>query len=248
MTIDPHHTKGSQVTTPIDVEDAIARVRSDHLTYLKERSLRDLSDAVKEAEDAGRPGQIVEAGTALGGSAIVMALVKSSERALTVYDAFDMIPPPTDKDGDDVHKRYAKIAKGKSKGIAGETYYGYRDDLLAEVTASFARYGVAVESSNVTLVKGYFEDTMQVEEPVALAHLDADWYESTMTCLRQIEPNLVPGGRLVIDDYDMWSGCTKAIDEYFARRDGYEFVKKSRLHIIKHENARKLRWWQRKRS
>lgn len=230
-----------------EIADVITGVRSDHLTYLSERSLRDLTDAVKEAEDAGRTGQVIEAGTALGGSAIVMALVKSSERRLTVYDAFDMIPPPTDKDGEDVHKRYAKIAAGKSKGIGGETYYGYRADLLGEVTASFERYGAPLESNNVKLVKGYFEDTLRVTGPVAVAHLDADWYESTMTCLQRIEPHLVTGGRLIIDDYNTWSGCTKAVDEYFARRTGYEFVKHGRMHIIKHEGAQKLRFWQRKK-
>lgn len=235
-------------TPPTDIADAIARVRSEHLTYLNERCLQDLADAVQAAEDKGLDGQIIEAGTALGGSAILMAIVKSADRKMRVYDAFDMIPPPTDKDGEDVHKRYARITSGKSKGIGGGTYYGYRDDLLGEVTASFEQYGVPVEKSNVELIKGYFEDTLHVDSPVAVAHLDADWYESTMTCLQRIEPHLVPGGRLVIDDYYQWSGCKKAIDEYFARRDGYEFVKLGRLHIIKHEGARKLRWWQKKKS
>ena len=49
---------------------------------------------------------------------------------MKVYDVFGMIPPPGEKDGADVHQRYATIAGGASKGIGGETYYGYRDDLL----------------------------------------------------------------------------------------------------------------------
>ena len=53
---------------------------------------------------------------------------------MKVYDVFGMIPPPGERDGADVHQRYATIAAGASKGIGGETYYGYRDDLLAEVT------------------------------------------------------------------------------------------------------------------
>jgi asparagine synthase (glutamine-hydrolysing) len=55
---------------------------------------------------------------------------------------------------------------------------------------------------------------LHVSEPVALAHIDGDWYRSVMTCLRRIEPNLVPGGTLVIDDYRAWSGCKRAVDEY----------------------------------
>ncbi|VAW43210.1 hypothetical protein MNBD_CHLOROFLEXI01-3632, partial [hydrothermal vent metagenome] len=55
-----------------------------------------------------------------------------------------------------------------------------------------------------------------------------------MTCLQQIEPNLVPGGILIIDDYEAWSGCKSAVDEYFSgREDDFEFVQQSRLHIIR---------------
>jgi hypothetical protein len=74
---------------------------------------------------------------------------------------------------------------------------------------------------------------MQLEEPVALAHLDGDWYESTRTCLTRIAPRLVPGGRIVLDDYDKWSGCRAAVDEYFAGRDGFRFERRSRLHVIR---------------
>ena len=71
-------------------------------------------------------------------------------------------------------------------------------------------------------------------QDVALAHVDGDWYESVMTCLERIAPYLVPEGRIVIDDYDSWSGCRKAVDEYFSdKRDRYEFVRKSRLHTVR---------------
>lgn len=233
------------MNAPTDVAVAITKVREDKLTYLSERCLRDLSEAVIQADKDGLPGLVIEAGTALGGSAIVMALAKAPEREMQAYDAFDMIPPPSDKDGEDVHKRYKKIASGQSKGIGGEQYYGYRDDLLGEVTESFERFGVPVEKNNVELIKGYFEDTLKVDGPVAFAHLDGDWYESTKVCLERVEPHLVVGGRLVIDDYYKWSGCKRAVDEYFEGREGFEFVKHGRLHIIKHADVpkRRRRWW-----
>ena len=90
---------------------------------------------------------MIEAGTALGGSAIVMAAAKAPERPMKVYDVFGMIPAPGEQDGDDVHERYATIAAGDARGVGGETYYGYRDDLQGEVTASFARLGVPVGSA-----------------------------------------------------------------------------------------------------
>lgn len=226
--------------------EVIALVRADNLTFLTAALLRELAAAVEETESARRPGLIIEAGAALGGSAIVMAAAKSRGRAMRVYDAFAMIPPPSVKDGEQVNRRYAKIVAGRARGVGGDLYYGYRDDLLGEVTASFERYGLPVGPSGVTLVKGYFEDTLQVDEPVALAHLDSDWYESTMTCLERIEPHLVPGGRLIIDDYFMWPGCRRAVDEYFEGRTGYEMVKRRRLHVVKavekHPGARWRPW------
>ena len=214
---------------PPTVEDTIAAVRREHLTYLKQESLRELAAMVIDAV----PGLVVEAGTALGGSAIVMAAAKDRERPMKVYDVFGTIPPPGEHDGPDVHRRYATIAAGDARGVGGETYYGYREDLYREVADSFGRHGVPADAYNVELIQGLFEDTIELDEPVALAHLDGDWYESTMTCLTRLAPLLPRGGRIVLDDYDTWSGCRAAVDEYFTGRDGYRFEHRTRLHVVR---------------
>jgi hypothetical protein len=214
---------------PPTVEDTIAAVRREHLTYLKPENLRELAAMVVDAV----PGLVVEAGTARGGSAIVMAAAKDPERPMKVYDVFGTIPPPGEHDGPDVHRRYATIAAGEARGVGGETYYGYRSDLYHEVADSFGRLGVPTREHNVELIRGLFEDTIELDEPVALAHLDGDWYESTMTCLTRIAPLLPRGGRIVLDDYDTWSGCRAAVDEFFAGRDGYRFEHRTRLHVVR---------------
>jgi O-methyltransferase len=226
-------SQSSDAILPPEVERTIERVRAEHLTYLKEPHLRGLAAAVLAVERDRLDGLIVEAGAARGGSAIVMAAAKAAERPMKVFDAFGMIPPPTEHDGPDVHRRYERIAAGRATGPGGETYYGYRDDLLGEVTESFARHGVPVAEHGVELVEGLFEDTIDLAEPVALAHLDGDWYESTMTCLTRIAPLLVPGGRIVLDDYYRWSGCRAAVDEYFQDRDGYRLERRARLHVVR---------------
>jgi hypothetical protein len=218
---------------PPRVEETIARARREHLTYLKEDNLRELAAMVIDADRGALPGLVIEAGTALGGSAIVMAAAKAPERSMKVYDVFGMIPPPGEHDGPDVHRRYETIAGGKARGVGGETYYGYRSDLYREVEGSFARLGVPADEHNVELIQGLFEDTIELDEPVAVAHLDGDWYESTMTCLTRIAPLLVPGGRIVLDDYYAWSGCRAAVDEYFAGRDGFRREHRTRLHIVR---------------
>ena len=152
---------------------------------------------------------------------------------MRVYDVFGLIPPPSDKDGRDVRERYAAIEAGRARGVGGDTYYGYRDGLRGEVADSFARHGVPLRENHVTLIEGLFQDTLEVDGPVALAHVDGDWYESTLTCLERIAPHLVPGGRIVIDDYFMWSGCQAAVDEYFADRDGYRVEKRAKVHVVR---------------
>lgn len=215
--------------------EIVGRVGQHGLTYLGENALFDLYDQVRRIEEQHIGGRLIEAGCALGGSAIVLAAAKERERPLDVYDVFGMIPAPSEQDDEDVHDRYRQIVSGESKGIRGGTYYGYEEDLLSIVQDNFASEEYAVEEHNVRLIRGLFQDTLYMDEPVALAHLDGDWYESVMTCLERIEPHLAPGGVLIIDDYDCWSGCRKAVDEYFAdKAHRYAFERHARLHIVRH--------------
>lgn len=62
---------------------------------------------------------------------------------------------------------------------------------------------------------------MQIEQPVAFAHIDVDWYEPVKISLERIVRNLVVGGSVIIDDYQDWSGCRKATDEYFQNKSDY---------------------------
>ena len=179
---------------------------------MEPNALFDLRNRVREIERRGVPGELIEAGTARGGSAILIAAAKSPERPLRLFDTFGMIPPPSPRDGEDVQRRYDVITSGVATGPQGTAYYGYEPDLLAKVRASFEEYGIAPEENNVRFISGLYEETLRVDGPVALAHLDCDWYESVKVCLERIEPMLAPRGVLVIDDYDASSGCREAVD------------------------------------
>ena len=144
---------------------------------------------------------------------------------MAIYDVFGMIPPPTHEDGSEVQQRYEVICRGESKGIGGEPYYGYLGDLYGRVKSSFAELGYPADANNVALVKGLIDETLEVTAGVALAHVDCDWYEPVSTALMRIEPHLSPGGSIIVDDYLDWSGCRRAVDEYFdgVDRAGYTF-------------------------
>jgi len=61
--------------------------------------------------------------------------------------------------------------------------------------------------SNVTLHKGWFEDTVppfsaaNKGEPVALLHIDCDLYSSTKTVFDALGGNLVAGSVILFDEY-----------------------------------------------
>lgn len=227
------YIREGSVELPLEVEQVITQVRAENLTYLRERNLRDLAALVRDLDRNSVPGLVIEAGAARGGSAIVMAVAKDVNRPMKVYDVFGMIPPPTERDGDDVHRRFEKIEGGGAKGVGGDEYYGYRPDLYDEVLKSFDRLGVSAEDHNVELVKGLFQDTINLDEPVALAHLDGDWYESTLTCLQRIAPLVSPGGRIVLDDYYAWSGCRTAVDEYFDGNQDFRLEFRAKVHAVR---------------
>jgi Macrocin-O-methyltransferase (TylF) len=203
--------------------ELISRIRSKNLTYLSDKKLASLANTCRSIEESNLSGIFLEAGCALGGSAILVATLKRPERPLFIYDVFGMIPPPTKEDTQDVHDRYEIIVESKSKGIGGDKYYGYEENLYETVQANLTSFGINCEEQSVSLIKGLVQDTMRIDQPVAFAHVDVDWYEPVITCLKRVFPNLVVGGSIILDDYYDWGGCRKATDEYLRRVTG-QFV------------------------
>jgi asparagine synthase (glutamine-hydrolysing) len=203
---------------------------------LSETGLLNLYRQVKKTDKLD--GILIEAGCALGGSSIVIAKAKSANKKFYIFDVFGMIPPPSVNDDQDVIDRYEIIKTGKSSGIDNDLYYGYRNDLLNEVKNNFTNCGIKIDQ-NINFIKGLYQDTLLIKEPVCFAHIDCDWYESVMICLKQIIPNLVVGGRVIIDDYNDWSGCKKAIDEFFSDPEiaqQYKLIMREKLLIVRVAN------------
>lgn len=213
----------STAMIPGDAKGVIAYIREKKLTYLTDKKLFSLLSTCQDIEKIKLDGIFLEAGCALGGSSILMASIKSAKRPLLIYDVFGMIPPPTDEDTQDVHERYKTISEGKSTGIGGDKYYGYEENLYDIVLSNFRDFNIDCEKQNVQLIKGLVQETMLINQPVAFAHIDVDWYEPVMTCLTRVFPYLIVGGSIVLDDYHDWGGCRKATDEYLHTVSG-EFL------------------------
>lgn len=72
------------------------------------------------------------------------------------------------------------------------------------------------------LIRGWFEQTLPEHKkrigPIALLHLDCDWYVSVGFCLSELYDQVVSCGFVVIDDYGHWLGCRRAVDEFLRQR------------------------------
>jgi len=174
-------------------------------TMLSSARLRSLYDGLKRLAAEGIRGDVVECGTARGGSAALMGLAMLDDpisRRLWLFDTFEGMPKPTLDDPDyELALRYEGSCRGG----------------LEEVSALLGSLGL---SDRTSLVKGLFQDTVanaQVDG-IAMLHLDGDWYESVMVCLEAFYDKVVPGGIVQIDDFGYWAGARTAVREFFAKR------------------------------
>lgn len=75
--------------------------------------------------------------------------------------------------------------------------------------------------NNVELIEGDITKTVpeyikeHPEMKISLLNLDTDIYEPAVTILEHLYPRIVQGGILIMDDYGVTAGETKAVDDYF---------------------------------
>ncbi len=51
---------------------------------------------------------------------------------------------------------------------------------------------------------------------MAVLRIDCDWYEPCQLVYKMLAPLVSEGGRIIVDDYGIWEGCTLATHEYLA--------------------------------
>ncbi len=79
--------------------------------------------------------------------------------------------------------------------------------------------GAGADGAALHLHQGFFPDTFAGLEQRRwrLVHLDADLYAPTRAALERFWPRMVPGGILLVHDYNShFAGTRQAVDEYFA--------------------------------
>lgn len=188
-------------------------------TMVSYSRLLNVCELSKKVEKDKLDGCFVECGVWRGGCAAVMASIAHrarSNRRIWLFDSFEGLPEPSEKDGN-LAKAYAdgkNFGRLRSIGKAVASLSSV-EELL------FSKLGLSKE--NVSIVKGWFQETLPYykEEigPIAILRIDADWYESTKLCLEYLYDNVVRGGYVILDDYGCWEGCRRATDEFLEERN-----------------------------
>lgn len=183
-------------------------------TMCSEKRIQSLQDRLYRINNLD--GDIVECGTWKGGLAALMLqhiITRKLNKLLFIYDTFEGMPEPGDKDHPDALRRYGELKDGEYSDWCRAGIDIVRDT-LSQVTETY--------SDHCYLVEGKVEDTLEVFGPqsIALCRLDTDWYSSTKVEMEVLFPRVVKGGYIIVDDYSDWPGCKLAVDEYLANVEG----------------------------
>ena len=155
------------------------------------------------------PGVIVECGVWRGGMSAGIATVLGKDREYFLYDSYEGLPDAGVHDGQKAIE-YQNTPEAE----------GYFNNCTAEI--SFAQKAMKKAGvDNANFIQGWFKDTVphhDVNKKIALLRLDGDWYDSIMDCLVNLYDHIVEGGIIILDDYYVWDGCTRAVHDFLSQR------------------------------
>lgn len=159
------------------------------------------------------PGAIVECGVWRGGSMHVVArtllAIGDTSRELYLFDTFEGMTPPTDKD-----RTYDGRTATELLATQPKTARIWAIASVEDVKQGFEE--IPYPQDKIHFVKGPVESTLPAQAPdeIAILRLDTDWYESTRHELVSLYERLASGGVLIIDDYGTYQGSRQAVDEF----------------------------------
>jgi hypothetical protein len=160
------------------------------------------------------PGSLVECGVFKGVSLSRFAMLRKlfgnqDSQKIIAFDTFGTFPETNFKD--DLAPREQFITDAGEDSISVTQMM----DVLAHKKCS----------QNVELVEGDICETAEEyvksnpDLEISILNLDTDVYEPAVAILEHLVPKMVRGGVLILDDYDVFPGETKAVDDYFRDKD-----------------------------
>jgi len=156
------------------------------------------------------PGAIVECGVFKGASLIRFATFRNLfgnpfSKKIIGFDTFDKFPETNFQPDKELRQRGIETA-----GKHSISKQQLMDILKHKKTEQFVEL---VEGDITKTVPEYLNSHQELK--ISLLNLDVDIYEPSVTILEYLYPRIVKGGILILDDYEVYPGETKAVDDYF---------------------------------
>ena len=212
---------GKGVST-MDRDQVVQRVLEDvkPFTMVHVDGLAATISLTLAAIDEDLPGDLVECGTWMGGCSFAMLLAQRYVygrivKPVWMFDSFQGLPPVDERDG-------PSAAAWQSR-TDSEWYFDNCKAPIETVRAAVRNFGFA--EAEVSIIPGWFEDTLSVHRPaleargIAVLRVDCDWYEPVTCVLDQLGTLVVDEGKIIIDDYFFWDGCARAVHDHLSRND-----------------------------
>jgi O-methyltransferase len=158
-------------------------------------------------------GDVCEFGVAQGEtSALIANEIQSRDAILHLFDSFEGLPKPTEKDQlkDDI------FALGSMAAYAG-TMSCPEDMVRARLKA------ISFPPQRFVIHRGFIEQVLRDDRDlptrVSFAYVDFDFYAPIKLALEFLHRTTSPGSIIVVDDYDFFStGVKTAVDEFVAEK------------------------------
>jgi len=156
------------------------------------------------------PGEIIECGVFKGASfsrfAAFRELSKNSlKKKIIGFDTFGKFPKTFFQKDNQARKKFIKIA--------GESSIS-KNQLLGVLKKKKITKKIELVEGDITeTIPKYLKLNPKLK--ISLLNLDTDIYEPAVTILEHLYPRISKGGVLILDDYKVFPGETKAVNDYF---------------------------------
>ncbi len=193
-------------------DDEILSVCNNDYTMLSVARRKQLLEAVEHVVKNNIKGDLIEIGVWRGGAIMIMLYkllqMGVADRHVHLYDTFNGM---TEASNEDV----CVNGNDASEPEIFETVKCEND--FDSVYKNVKSTGYPMEYVHFHI--GDIRNVSEIPENISLLRLDNDWYELYKFELPLFEPNVTHNGVVIIDDYNWWNGCKKAVNEYLETKN-----------------------------
>ena len=205
-------------------DDEIINLCNNDYTMLSSARRKQLLNSVEYVIKNDIEGDIIEIGVWRGG-AVMIILYKLLQLGITnrhvhLYDTFNGMTEASNED----------ICIDGRKATDKDVFDSVRCENSYEIVyQNVKNTGYPMEF--VHFHKGDIRHVKLDDIPtkISLLRLDNDWYELYKFELPIFEPMVTYNGIVIIDDYNWWNGCKKAVDDYIYGKNYETFLAEETL-------------------